>query len=76
MTAVLLADAGQLAFSSLSHTESALLCFDAALLLDPERKPYLWQRGLVLYYLKRFDDAIVQFASDFEANCIRLTRFD
>jgi len=41
------------------------------LLLDPERKPYLWQRGLVLYYLKRFDDAIVQFASDFEANCFR-----
>ena len=48
------------------HCEAALRCLDAALLLEPEKKPYLWQRGLVLYYLKRFQEAAAQFEADFE----------
>ena len=31
----------------------SLEAFDAALLQDPGIRPYLWQRGLSLYYLEQ-----------------------
>ncbi|XP_037473065.1 uncharacterized protein LOC119349159 [Triticum dicoccoides] len=42
--------------------------FDRAIELDPRQKAYLWQRGLSLYYLDRFEDAAEQFRLDVAAN--------
>lgn len=42
--------------------------FDRAIELDPRQKAYLWQRGLSLYYLDRFEEAAEQFRLDVAAN--------
>ena len=34
----------------------------------PCRKPYVWQRGLALYYADRFTDGADQFAADVAVN--------
>ena len=36
--------------------------FDKALELEPDRKPYHWQRGISLYYAGRFAEGKQQFA--------------
>jgi tetratricopeptide (TPR) repeat protein len=35
--------------------------FDRSIELDPRSKPYLWQRGISLYYAGRFKDGAEQF---------------
>ncbi|CAA7388892.1 unnamed protein product [Spirodela intermedia] len=42
--------------------------FDRAIELDPRQKSYLWQRGLSLYYLERFEEGAEQFRIDVAAN--------
>ncbi|XP_024394802.1 uncharacterized protein [Physcomitrium patens] len=42
--------------------------FDKALELDPRQRPYLWQRGLSLYYLNRFEEGAKQFRDDVAVN--------
>jgi tetratricopeptide (TPR) repeat protein len=42
--------------------------FDKALELDPRQRPYLWQRGLSLYYLNRFEEGAKQFRDDVDVN--------
>ncbi|KQK04248.1 hypothetical protein BRADI_2g12600v3 [Brachypodium distachyon] len=42
--------------------------FDRAIELDPRQKAYLWQRGLSLYYLDRFEEGAEQFRLDVAAN--------
>ncbi|KAL5853926.1 hypothetical protein ACOSQ3_009044 [Xanthoceras sorbifolium] len=42
--------------------------FDKAIELDPRQKAYLWQRGLSLYYLDRFEDGAEQFRIDVSQN--------
>nr|KYP74382.1 hypothetical protein KK1_007060 [Cajanus cajan] len=42
--------------------------FDKAIQLDPRQKAYLWQRGLSLYYLNRFDEGAEQFRLDVAQN--------
>nr|GEV96126.1 tetratricopeptide-like helical [Tanacetum cinerariifolium] len=42
--------------------------FDNAIKLDPRQKAYLWQRGLSLYYLDRFEEASEQFRIDVAQN--------
>ncbi|KAM2612939.1 hypothetical protein TB2_032841 [Malus domestica] len=42
--------------------------FDKAIELDPRQKAYLWQRGLSLYYLDRFEDGAEQFRLDVAQN--------
>ncbi|XP_057503266.1 uncharacterized protein LOC130786854 isoform X1 [Actinidia eriantha] len=42
--------------------------FDKAIELDPRQKAYLWQRGLSLYYLDRFDEGAEQFRLDVAQN--------
>lgn len=42
--------------------------FDNAMELDPRQKPYLWQRGLSLYYLDRFTEGAAQFKEDVAVN--------
>ncbi|KAI5070279.1 hypothetical protein GOP47_0014622 [Adiantum capillus-veneris] len=46
----------------------SLAKFDDALELDPRQKPYLWQRGLSLYYLNRFEEGADQFREDVAVN--------
>ncbi|MCL7042280.1 hypothetical protein MKW94_022349 [Papaver nudicaule] len=42
--------------------------FDRAIELDPRQKAYLWQRGLTLYYLNRFEEGAEQFRLDVAQN--------
>ncbi|CAH2054978.1 unnamed protein product [Thlaspi arvense] len=42
--------------------------FDRAIVLDPRQKAYLWQRGLSLYYLDRFEAGAEQFRLDVAQN--------
>ncbi|XP_076954176.1 uncharacterized protein LOC143628472 [Bidens hawaiensis] len=42
--------------------------FDNAIELDPRQKAYLWQRGLSLYYLDRFEEGAEQFRIDVAQN--------
>ncbi|CAO2184662.1 unnamed protein product [Urochloa humidicola] len=42
--------------------------FDKAIEMDPRQKQYLWQRGLSLYYLDRFEEGAEQFRIDVAAN--------
>ncbi|KAK7277973.1 hypothetical protein RJT34_22994 [Clitoria ternatea] len=42
--------------------------FDKAIQLDPRQKAYLWQRGLSLYYLNRFEEGAEQFRLDVAQN--------
>ena len=37
--------------------------FDRLVGLIPEYSPYLWQRGIALYYVGRYDDCVTQFES-------------
>ncbi|XP_058215602.1 uncharacterized protein LOC131326752 isoform X1 [Rhododendron vialii] len=42
--------------------------FDKAIERDPRQKAYLWQRGLSLYYLDRFEEGAEQFRLDVAQN--------
>ncbi|XP_057972155.1 uncharacterized protein LOC131160465 isoform X2 [Malania oleifera] len=46
----------------------SLADFDRAIELDPRQKSYLWQRGLSLYYLDRFEEGAEQFRLDVAQN--------
>ncbi|XP_002512469.3 uncharacterized protein LOC8287125 isoform X1 [Ricinus communis] len=46
----------------------SLVEFDKAMELDPRQKAYLWQRGLSLYYLDRFEEGAEQFRLDVAQN--------
>eukprot|EP00850_Spirogloea_muscicola_P011542 SM000072S21176 [mRNA] locus=s72:184737:187329:+ [translate_table: standard] len=47
---------------------ASLAEFDRVLELDPAQRPYLWQRGLSLYYATRFEEAAAQFQDDVAVN--------
>ncbi|CAL5221290.1 g3456 [Coccomyxa viridis] len=42
--------------------------FDEAMRLDPELRPYLWQRGLSLFYAEQYEEAAKQFRDDVAVN--------
>ncbi|TVU20978.1 hypothetical protein EJB05_30586, partial [Eragrostis curvula] len=46
----------------------SLADFDKAIEMDPQQKQYLWQRGLSLYYLDRFEEGAEQFRLVVAAN--------
>ncbi|XP_077219278.1 tetratricopeptide repeat (TPR)-like superfamily protein [Tasmannia lanceolata] len=50
------------------NVHGSLVEFDKAMELDPRQKSYLWQRGLSLYYLNRFEEGAEQFRLDVAAN--------
>ena len=52
-----------------SHDIAASIeLFDQAAAAEPARRPYLWQRGLSLYYASRFAEAAEQFRLDVAVN--------
>ena len=48
--------------------EESLQDFDRVAALNPSAAPYLWQRGIALYYLGRFEDCKAQFESHRRVN--------
>src|SRR5690349_19330056 len=46
----------------------ALAAYDQLGALVPSAAPELWQRGVVLYYLGRYDECAAQFAAFFKIN--------
>ncbi|KAG8462566.1 hypothetical protein KFE25_010391 [Diacronema lutheri] len=46
----------------------AVDAFDAALAAEPRLAPYLWQRGIALYYAGSFGEAAAQFQRDVAVN--------
>lgn len=46
---------------SKGHLEEALLNFNFLYEQFEEKKSYLWQRGLTLYFLGRYEEAFQQF---------------
>jgi len=58
---------GMAAFAANKVTE-AIDLYDSVIATNPSSKPYLWQRGLALYYADRFEDGAEQFAADVAVN--------
>jgi lipoprotein NlpI len=58
---------GSLKFRS-GKIAASIQDFDKCIELSPETKPYLWQRGIALYYAERFKDGLDQFAVHREVN--------
>lgn len=58
---------GMAAFSA-NRVEESIEIFDSVIAEKPATKPYLWQRGLSLYYADRFEDGAEQFAADVAVN--------
>jgi hypothetical protein len=48
--------------------ESSIEDFDLVIKLDARQRPYMWQRGLSLYYVGRFADGAKQFRDDVAVN--------
>ena len=51
-----------------NKVEEAIALYDQMIDEKPSIKPYLWQRGLALYYTDRFTDGADQFAADVAVN--------
>jgi len=51
-----------------NKVEEAITVYDQIISAQPSTKPYLWQRGLALYYADRFTDGAEQFAADVAVN--------
>ncbi|KAG1669910.1 hypothetical protein FOA52_002436 [Chlamydomonas sp. UWO 241] len=48
--------------------EGSVADFDAAMAGQPSMRPYLWQRGLSLYYVGEFEEGARQFRDDVAVN--------
>ena len=48
--------------------EDSVYDFDKAVALDESKRPWMWQRGLSLYYLERYHEAATQFEADVAVN--------
>jgi tetratricopeptide (TPR) repeat protein len=55
-------------YFKLARIEASLADFDRAEKLDPKLSPYLWQRGLSLYYVEDFEGGARQFESGLTVN--------
>ena len=51
-----------------NDVEGAAIDFDALIEKSPGSKPYLWQRGIALYYIDEFREAEKQFRLDTKVN--------
>jgi lipoprotein NlpI len=58
---------GSVYFRSNRITES-IADFDKCVELEPQSKPFLWQRGIALYYAGKFQEGLDQFAIHREVN--------
>ncbi|PSC70340.1 TPR repeat [Micractinium conductrix] len=51
-----------------NDVEGSVADFDAALAARAAMRPYLWQRGLSLYYLQQYEEGAQQFRDDVAVN--------
>ena len=51
-----------------NEVEESIKTFDEVLALDESKRPYLWQRGLSLYYVQEFKKGSEQFRIDVAVN--------
>lgn len=51
-----------------NQVEESIKDFDDVIKLDEARRPYMWQRGLSLYYVGRYKEAAEQFRIDVAVN--------
>ena len=51
-----------------NKVEESVQAFDDVIKVQPGARPYLWQRGLSLFYADRFQDGAEQFAADVAVN--------
>ncbi|KAF6254568.1 hypothetical protein COO60DRAFT_1273046 [Scenedesmus sp. NREL 46B-D3] len=51
-----------------NDVEGSLQDFDRALAANPQLNPYLWQRGLSLYYMQQYTAGAKQFRDDVAVN--------
>ncbi len=51
---------GDISFAA-SKIDESIAAYDAAIRIDPDVEPRLWQRGLALYYADRYADGVKQF---------------
>jgi len=51
-----------------NEVEASVEDFDAAMAAAPSMRPFLWQRGLSLYYVERFEEGARQFRDDVAVN--------
>ena len=58
---------GMSAFAD-NRVEESIRLYDEIIAQQPQSKPFLWQRGLSLYYADRFADGADQFATDVAVN--------
>ena len=59
--------AGELRFFA-GEIDASIKHFDELIRRDPATAPYLWQRGLSLYYAERYEDGVEQFEIHQEVN--------
>lgn len=58
---------GMSAFAA-NRVEESVAIYDTIIQANPKRKPFLWQRGLSLYYADRYQDGADQFKTDVAVN--------
>ena len=58
---------GMSAFAA-NKVEESVAIYDSIIRENPKRKPFLWQRGLSLYYAERYVDGAEQFKTDVAVN--------
>jgi tetratricopeptide (TPR) repeat protein len=51
-----------------NRVEESIECFDSVLKISPSSRPFLWQRGLSLYYVGQYQEAAKQFRDDVAVN--------
>ena len=51
-----------------NKVEESVEAFDDVIKAQPGARPYLWQRGLSLFYADRFQDGAEQFSADVAVN--------
>lgn len=55
-------------YFKLAKIDESIQDFDRAEMLNPAILPYLWQRGLSLYYAEKFEEGAKQFEVDLRVN--------
>ncbi|MEQ1829981.1 MAG: hypothetical protein ABL921_28725 [Pirellula sp.] len=48
--------------------DQSIADFDKTIELQPQSEPFLWQRGISLYYAKKYQQGLDQFATHFDVN--------
>ncbi len=48
-------------YENINHIKEALVCYDRAVFLEPDNPSFHWNRSLLLFYMKRFEEAFSEY---------------